>query len=93
MKAYEGCLFSNLLLKSGAFERMKVTNVCRTVGSSSANLRLREVLREQLEEIRTAGTFKSERIITSSQSVQITVEGSNRTILNFCANNYLGLAV
>ena len=44
-----------------------------------------------LDEIRDAGLFKSERIITSPQSAEITLE-DGRTVLNFCANNYLGLA-
>ena len=41
-------------------------------------------------EIRAAGTFKEERIIGSPQGVRIRVGG--REVLNFCANNYLGLA-
>jgi len=45
----------------------------------------------ELESIRDAGLFKSERIITSPQSAEITLE-DGRTVLNFCANNYLGLA-
>lgn len=44
----------------------------------------------ELEEIKTAGLFKNERIITSEQGPEITVNGS--TVLNFCANNYLGLS-
>jgi len=44
----------------------------------------------ELEEIRTAGLFKSERIITSEQGAEITV--NEKTVLNFCANNYLGLS-
>ena len=44
-----------------------------------------------LDEIRDAGLFKSERIITSPQSAQITL-ADGRQVLNFCANNYLGLA-
>ena len=44
----------------------------------------------ELEEIRSAGLFKSERIITSEQGAEITVNG--RQVLNFCANNYLGLS-
>ncbi len=44
-----------------------------------------------LEEIRAAGLFKSERIITSPQAAEITL-ADGRTVLNFCANNYLGLA-
>ena len=44
----------------------------------------------EVEEIRTAGLFKKERIIASSQGAEITVGG--KTVLNFCANNYLGLS-
>jgi glycine C-acetyltransferase len=46
---------------------------------------------DTLDEIRDAGLFKSERIITSPQAAEITLE-DGRTVLNFCANNYLGLA-
>ena len=45
----------------------------------------------ELESIRQQGLFKSERIITSPQSAEIELEGG-RHVLNFCANNYLGLA-
>jgi glycine C-acetyltransferase len=45
----------------------------------------------ELAEIRAAGLFKAERVITSPQSAEIALEGG-RTVLNFCANNYLGLA-
>ncbi len=48
-------------------------------------------LSDTLEEIREAGLYKDERIITSPQNVEITV-GSGQKVLNFCANNYLGLA-
>ena len=44
----------------------------------------------QLEEIRSAGLFKTERIISSPQGVEIIANG--QPVLNFCANNYLGLA-
>ena len=46
---------------------------------------------DTLDEIRDAGLFKAERIITSPQAAEITLE-DGRTVLNFCANNYLGLA-
>ncbi|MES2858419.1 MAG: glycine C-acetyltransferase [Pseudomonadota bacterium] len=46
---------------------------------------------DTLDEIRAAGLFKSERIIASPQSAEITL-ADGRTVLNFCANNYLGLA-
>jgi len=44
-----------------------------------------------LDEIREAGLYKTERIITTPQSVEIKVQGGEE-VLNFCANNYLGLA-
>ena len=44
-----------------------------------------------LDEIRDAGLFKSERIIVSPQSAEIEL-ADGRRVLNFCANNYLGLA-
>lgn len=44
-----------------------------------------------LDEIRDAGLFKAERIITSPQSAEITL-ADGRKVINFCANNYLGLA-
>ena len=49
-------------------------------------------LQEQLEQIKQDGLYKSERIITTPQSARIGVEGSGAEVLNFCANNYLGLA-
>ncbi|MFS8137598.1 MAG: glycine C-acetyltransferase [Thermomonas sp.] len=45
----------------------------------------------ELDAIREQGLFKAERIITSPQSAEITLQGG-RKVLNFCANNYLGLA-
>ncbi len=45
----------------------------------------------ELESIRAQGLFKSERIIASPQSAEITL-ADGRRVLNFCANNYLGLA-
>jgi glycine C-acetyltransferase len=44
----------------------------------------------ELEEIKASGLFKTERIIASAQGAEITVGG--RKVLNFCANNYLGLS-
>ncbi len=45
----------------------------------------------ELQSIEDAGLFKRERIITSSQAAQITISGGKQ-VLNFCANNYLGLS-
>lgn len=44
----------------------------------------------ELAAIKEAGLFKSERVITSAQGAEITVNG--QTVINFCANNYLGLS-
>jgi glycine C-acetyltransferase len=48
-------------------------------------------LQKQLADIRAAGLYKSERVITSPQDAHIRV-GSGGEVLNMCANNYLGLA-
>ncbi|MBD9539564.1 glycine C-acetyltransferase [Ensifer sp. ENS04] len=48
-------------------------------------------LRLELEGLKTAGLYKSERVITSKQAGEIEVASGER-VLNFCANNYLGLA-
>src|ERR1700704_5193932 len=45
---------------------------------------------KELEEIKSAGLYKNERIITSDQGAEIEVGG--KKVLNFCANNYLGLS-
>lgn len=47
-------------------------------------------LQNELAEIKEAGLYKNERLICSPQSAEIRVNG--QTVLNFCANNYLGLA-
>jgi glycine C-acetyltransferase len=52
---------------------------------------LREHLQRQLGEIRSAGLYKSERIITTPQDARIRVATGDE-VLNMCANNYLGLA-
>jgi glycine C-acetyltransferase len=48
-------------------------------------------LEDEIQGIKDAGLYKPERVITSPQSADITVSGGNH-VLNFCANNYLGLA-
>jgi len=50
-----------------------------------------EHLKTTLSEIRAAGLYKTERVITTAQNVEIKVQGGEE-VLNFCANNYLGLA-
>lgn len=52
---------------------------------------LTQHLETEIQSIRNAGLFKPERVITSCQSADITVSSGDQ-VLNFCANNYLGLA-
>jgi glycine C-acetyltransferase len=54
------------------------------------NEKLVQRIAQEIEEIKSAGLYKSERIIESSQEAEIVVAGN--TVLNFCANNYLGLS-
>ncbi|NNC44398.1 MAG: glycine C-acetyltransferase [Winogradskyella sp.] len=53
--------------------------------------KIREYLSNEIEDIKKAGLYKEERIITSAQGPEITLD-SGKTVLNFCANNYLGLS-
>jgi glycine C-acetyltransferase len=48
-------------------------------------------LTKELASIKEAGLYKKERVITSSQAAEITIQGGKQ-VLNFCANNYLGLS-
>ncbi len=50
----------------------------------------RSIYASELDAIRTAGLYKSERVITTPQAAQIESDGAQ--VLNFCANNYLGLS-
>lgn len=52
---------------------------------------LKPVLQQELADIENAGLYKKERIITSAQGADITVLGGQE-VINFCANNYLGLS-
>jgi glycine C-acetyltransferase len=52
---------------------------------------MRENLRKELDEIRDAGLYKAERVISTPQNAAVRV-GADAEVLNFCANNYLGLA-
>ena len=53
---------------------------------------MRSIVEKQLVGIKEAGTWKTERVITTPQATEIQVEGSSNKLLNFCANNYLGLS-
>ncbi|EKF56877.1 2-amino-3-ketobutyrate coenzyme A ligase [Galbibacter marinus] len=53
--------------------------------------KIQQHLENELEAIKEAGLYKKERIITSPQDAEITIS-TGETVLNFCANNYLGLS-
>ncbi|KAB1066594.1 glycine C-acetyltransferase [Tamlana haliotis] len=53
--------------------------------------KLKNHLQERIQEIKDNGLYKEERIITSAQGAEITLN-TGETVLNFCANNYLGLS-
>ena len=82
--------------------QVAVNTGCRIVRSSVATWRwnstaplaeARQILEHELQSIRDAGTYKRERVITSKQAVSVQVQGQTQWLLNFCANNYLGLSV
>lgn len=54
--------------------------------------KFKQHLAQQLQQIKDDGLYKNERIITTPQNSAINVEGTNGEVLNFCANNYLGLS-
>src|SRR5690606_9456123 len=50
-----------------------------------------EQLQQEIDELKSSGLYKSERVITTPQSAEISTT-DNAEVLNFCANNYLGLS-
>ncbi|MEQ1676973.1 MAG: glycine C-acetyltransferase [Chitinophagaceae bacterium] len=61
------------------------------------NEKLVQRIADEVEEIKTSGLYKTERVISSPQGAEITVNSASggtdgKTVLNFCANNYLGLS-
>lgn len=53
--------------------------------------KIKDILKKEVKEIKDAGLYKSERIITSSQDAVIKIS-TGEEVINFCANNYLGLS-
>ncbi len=53
--------------------------------------KLKDRLQQELQETKDAGLYKKERVITSPQGTEVTLQDGTQ-LLNFCANNYLGLA-
>lgn len=79
--------------KIGVASRNSSILLIRRESSTSSLTAFKAFLNEQIDGIRSAGTFKNERVIVTKQGSHIKVAGNNKDILNFCANNYLGLSV
>jgi glycine C-acetyltransferase len=62
----------------------------RLKSKKAMNTKFAQRVAREVEEVRAAGLYKTERIIVSPQGAEIEVGG--KTVLNFCANNYLGLS-
>ena len=52
---------------------------------------IKDRLQAEIQEIKDSGLYKNERVITSPQGADITL-ADGRSVINFCANNYLGLS-
>jgi len=61
------------------------------VSNSSSNKDFYAFLNEQINQVKQDGLYKAERVITTAQQAQIAVN-TGEAVVNFCANNYLGLA-
>lgn len=57
---------------------------------STASSQLAAICQTQIDTMRETGTYKVERVITTSQDTEIMANGKH--VINFCANNYLGLS-
>jgi len=83
---------------TSSFGRLSRPNYAQRFISTSVTLRAKgvdvgkQVWADTLDEVRAAGTYKTERVITTPQNSSIGVEGLYANVINFCANNYLGLA-
>eukprot|EP00049_Salpingoeca_infusionum_P004169 m.75390 g.75390 ORF g.75390 m.75390 type:complete len:421 (-) comp12449_c1_seq1:177-1439(-) len=65
---------------------------CRQYSTTTGRTKMLQVIQQQIADTKAAGTWKSERVITSKQAAHITVSTSDTPVINMCANNYLGLA-
>ncbi|KAF8794485.1 2-amino-3-ketobutyrate coenzyme A ligase like protein [Argiope bruennichi] len=72
---------------------LEAENACKIYTQKcSAWAATKVLIDSQLDGIKEAKTYKSERIIVSKQAAHIKVKGDTRSVINFCANNYLGLS-
>jgi len=82
-------MLSSRLLSRSVSAPWQTVN-CRL--SSTALTQMKEIINVELTSIKEAGTWKAERVINTPQAALIGVEGQSNKLLNFCANNYLGLS-
>merc|ERR1711970_1711567 len=85
---YRCCTTTTTTLARTSITRNNITITRHQSASAAVNKRIEE----DLEAIKQAGTWKTERVITTAQNVSVNVTTSKAPILNFCANNYLGLS-
>merc|ERR1711892_88687 len=68
------------------------SSVCQLKAWQSAGAAVNRRIEQDLEGIKQAGTWKTEKVITTAQNVSVNLTTSQGPILNFCANNCLGLS-
>ena len=62
------------------------------INKYNASSAMSQHLKQNLEEIKKGGLYKTERVIISPQDSKINIKESSKPVINFCANNYLGLS-
>lgn len=60
--------------------------------NTSTHSKFIDEIENELKNIKESGTYKNERIISSKQEMEVQIEGNPSKLINFCANNYLGLS-
>ena len=78
------------VIYSNPYHSVDLRNILTTFIFYQMNTNFALRIGKELDEIKTTGLFKEERIISSEQGAEIIVNG--KTVLNFCSNNYLGLS-
>merc|ERR1712055_1101129 len=76
------------LLQQGCRPSLPLESRSQSTAAAALNTRLEE----DMEAIRQAGTWKTERVLSTAQSVTVGIAGGSDAVLNFCSNNYLGLS-
>jgi hypothetical protein len=79
-------------MRATAVRSFHVSAPVASAAAGSKGAAHRAFIAKQLEETKEAGTYKVERVITTAQNAEIGVQGTQGKVLNFCANNYLGLS-